>query len=84
MDYEATDREMSSWVVTAKKQNTRFFLTAEKSATTILANAKRYRWLDVAEAEAMEETMYDGEAGWNLKWEAMSVPAAYNLAAAGR
>jgi hypothetical protein len=71
MDYEAIDRDMSSYVVTSKKQTTRFFLTDEGLATDIPSRAKRFRWLDLAE-KAADEANHD--PGWRgFKWKPMSV-----------
>jgi hypothetical protein len=48
MDYEATDREMSQWLVVALKNGTRFFLTDGGNATDMLVRARRFRYFDWA------------------------------------
>ena len=76
MDYEAIDRDMSSWLVTSTRNNTRFFLTDDGVATDILSRARRYRWYDIAEEAA---TRANDEYAWQgFDWFAMSVPEAYN------
>lgn len=77
MDYEATDRYMSSWVVTCTKNETRFFLTDDGLASDILSRAAIYRWADKAEQAAIEA---NAEKAWDgFLWEEISVPEAVNL-----
>lgn len=71
MDYEAIDRNMSSWVVNAYKNQTRFYLTEYGLASDILSHAKRYRWQDEAEAAAQlsrQEYVWQG-----FDWQPRSV-----------
>lgn len=75
MDYEAIDRDMSSYVVTCKLKTTWFYLTPEGLATDILGNAQRYRWQDQAEKTAKVAREDVGWAGFD--WEPISVPEAY-------
>lgn len=76
MDYEATDRFMSSWVVACERSGVLFFLTDEGLATDMLARAHLWRWQDHAEDAAKRAT---AEPGWKgFVWRAMSVPEAMN------
>lgn len=74
MNYDAIDREMSCWVVTCIKLGTRFWIADNEAetATDIWSLARRYRYLDLAEAAA-ERAREDFTFG---DWAAMSVPEA--------
>lgn len=55
MDYEATDKFYSSFVVTCEHNGTRFFLTDNKFATDIKRRAQIFRRIDDAERAASWE-----------------------------
>lgn len=77
MNFESIDRDMSSWVLSAKKRKTRFFLTSDGLATDILSNAARFRYRDqalMAAAKAHMEPAWEG-----FFWSPMSVPQAMCL-----
>jgi hypothetical protein len=71
MDYQAIDRDMSSWLVSCVVKGTRFYLTDELLATDISYRAKRYRWEDEAKGEAL----YQRGENWGpeFKWAARRV-----------
>lgn len=74
MDYEAIDRDMSSWTVSCVKRGTRFYLTDTGVATDILSRANRWRWRDeagVAADFARQERAWSG-----FRWRAFSVAQA--------
>ena len=74
MDYEAIDRTMSSYVVTAVKNGTRFYLTDDGLASDILSHARQLRWEDSARELAR---LSNQEYPWHgFTWEPMSYPAA--------
>lgn len=79
-DYEAIDRDMSSWVVSAKKKRTFFYLTGEGLATDALSRAARYRWADQADAAANIATQDPAWSGF--RWIAASVPECFARKAA--
>lgn len=78
MNYESIDRDMSCWVLWSRRAGTLLYISdnASETATDILANARRYRWRDQAEAVAIE---MGRQFGW--PWKPASVPAAMNRAA---
>ena len=80
MDYTAIDHEASSFVLTARKSGTRFFVSEEGLATDIPGNARRFRYLDHAEGEALEANNDNRWTGFT--WSVVTVPGAYNLKAA--
>lgn len=74
MDYEATDRYMSCWVVTCEHNGTRFYLTHEGLSTDILSHAMLHRWEDKAQATADAAKV---EQAWRgFAWGPMSVAEA--------
>lgn len=75
MDYEAMDKQMSSWVVTGTLYNTRFYLTSDGLFSDILSHARLFRWRDQAETQAQAEQTY--ECHWT--WHVLSYPEAYVL-----
>ena len=71
MDYAAIDREMSSYLVTSRKNGTRFYLTEEGFATDMLSRAVRVHWQDWAEQMA---TQANAEKAWRgFRWTVVSV-----------
>lgn len=72
--WESIDRDMSSWVLTCVHNGIRFYLSDSGTYTDRFENARRYRWVDLAEADASEHA----EVGFKLR--AMTVPAAFALA----
>lgn len=73
MDYEATDRDMASWVVSCVHNGTRFYLTIEGTATDIPARANTWRWQDQADTAAHDAR---GEYAWQgYDWQPMRVAA---------
>jgi hypothetical protein len=74
MDYDAIDREMSSWIVTCVKNATRFYLTPENCATDIRGRANLYRWENQA-ANAVDAA--NSEYSWQgFHWYAMPLAEA--------
>lgn len=73
MDYDAIDRDMSSWVVTCIKNGTRFWIADNEAetATDIWSRARRYRYFDLAES-----AMNTANAEMLGDWVTMSVPEA--------
>ncbi len=74
MNYEAIDRDMSSWVISARKNGTLFFLTDEGLATDLLSRACRYRWEDRALDAAIDAQREEAWQGFS--WTPMRVPQA--------
>lgn len=74
MDYNAIDRDMSSWVVSCVRNGTRFYLTEQKVASDILSRAARFRYNVIAAKVADLER--DEKAWEGFDWQAMSVPEA--------
>ncbi len=75
MDYEATDRFMSSWVVSCTLNGTRFYLTDERLASDMLSRAKVYRWEDEA-AEAATSSLLEAAWGPAFTWRPLRVAEA--------
>ena len=74
MDYEAIDKDMSSWVVTTTRLTVRFYLGEHGLGTDILSHATRYRYHDLADQAAKSANL---EYAWKgFTWEPMSVPEA--------
>lgn len=75
MDYEATDRYMSSWVVTCVRLGTRYYLADNdaETATDIWKLARIYRYRDLAEETAERVNQ---EPGFAFGWTVKSVPSA--------
>lgn len=71
MDYEAIDRDMSSWVVACDKNDVRLYLTEEGLATDILSRAERYRWED--RADQVSEWAREDEGWRGFDWHSASV-----------
>jgi len=80
MDYEATDRLMSSWHVSCLHNGTRFYLTDDGVASDIRSNAAVFRYLDRAEFAARKARMERSKSGaysWiGFDWGAFSVAEA--------
>lgn len=57
---------MSSWLVAASHNGTRFYIADNESetATDILARAKRFRWADEADAAAKRAEKEIASFGW--------------------
>ncbi len=75
MDYEAIDREFSSYLVTCGLGKARFYLTPERTATDMIERADRFRYHDEAEVVASEQRAERAWAGY-FDWQPVSVPAA--------
>ena len=74
MDYEAIDREMSSYVVSTVKNGTRFYLTDDGVASDRLSNARHVRWEEHAWEVARSANQ---EYAWHgFTWEPLNYPAA--------
>ncbi len=59
MDYEATDRDMSSWVVATTENGVRLYLADNGVAVGLLSLATRYRWSDQAARAAHAATAHE-------------------------
>ena len=68
MDYEAIDREMSQWLVVARKNGTRFFLTGDETASDRLCRAQRYPTFQAAETAAVNSNSHAAWEGF-ARWE---------------
>lgn len=80
MDFDATDRYMSGWVISCVKGTVRFFVTDEGLPTDMLSRAAWYRW----EADAREDATTtrnqwarSGERGFD--WQPMRTAEALSL-----
>lgn len=74
MDYEAIDRNMSSYALTCQKGSTRFFLSTSNTATDIWDRAAIFRWQDEAQKCA---DVQNAQVAWRgFDWTVISVPAA--------
>jgi hypothetical protein len=71
MEYESTDKYMSSWVISSKKNGARFFLTTEDLATDIINRAHVERRLD--KAEELAEFANDEYAWKGFSWQAVRI-----------
>jgi len=74
MDYEAIDRDMSSYVIACEYNGVRFYIGNNGLGTDMLTLARRYRWRDQAEV-AVQEAQTD-RAWIGFRWQVISVPAA--------
>lgn len=79
MDYEAIDRDMSSWVVSCVKETTRFYITDGDLATDIPSHARRYRWLDQAEKAAAQASKEFSVGASGMDWEPVRVASMWRL-----
>lgn len=76
MDYEAIDKEMSSFVVTSRTDmvTRRFYLTDEGLATDITSRARRFRYEDQAQKVADIENEDPAWGKGRFDWKVISVP----------
>ena len=80
MDFEAIDKDMSSWVVAGKARSTILFAT-DIGLTDMLPRAQRFRWMDEAQSVANALNADRFCAGFNF--EPVTVPAASLMKATG-
>lgn len=78
MDYDSTDRYMSSWVVSCVHNGTRFYLTDDGMASDRLDRAYTARWEDTAyrtaESAKDERHAADGSPVWaGFDWQPVRV-----------
>lgn len=76
--FEATDRLMSSWVLTTTRNGVLFVMTPDRLTSDRIARADVYRWPDEAEYAAKEANADPMWSRFGFTWEPMSYPEADN------
>lgn len=77
MNYEAIDREMSSWLISCVTNGTRFYLTDEDVGTDLPGRATRHRWLDDAQAHAADQRKQRAWKGFD--WQPISCAEVFGI-----